>query len=83
MAKIIIADDSLTDSEGLKLRIYKAKAELRKMKITDPWIFYKQFFKEDDTEKGKRKFQRVMNTQGSDKAITEKVERMVEMIKNI
>lgn len=77
MGKITIQQDQLTDKEKLKLRVMQLKSEMRKMRITDPWTFFKLYHPEYPVNK----FRSCINTQQADQDFTDKLESMVEKLK--
>lgn len=77
---MIIDTTHLTQNEELKIRILIAKSQLRKMKISNAWTFYKHYYPEDNTEQGKLSFRLCFNTQQADLRITDKLEELIKKL---
>lgn len=82
MAKKIIETTKLTESENLKLRIFQAKIQLRKMKIITLWPLFKQYYPNYNTKKNRQNFQLCLQTQISDELITSKLEKLIKLLKS-
>lgn len=67
-------------SEDLKIRVLNAKKELPKSGITSLFFHYFKDFK--DTVKNRSKLNNVLQTRTTDENITEKLERLVQLLIN-
>ncbi|MCP4551945.1 MAG: hypothetical protein GY834_07905 [Bacteroidetes bacterium] len=67
-------------SSDLKMRVLRAKKELPSHGLTA--LFFHYFKDFNDTVKNKSKLNNVLQTRQTDEAITEKLEKLVELFKN-
>lgn len=82
MAKLTRKEkEALPKSDDLKIRVLQAKKELPKSGITSLFFHY---FSEtfSETVKNKSRLNNVLQTRLTDKDITEKLEQLVELLKN-
>lgn len=67
---------NIKHKDEIKLRVLNAKAKLPRNYTT----FFVHFFPEFDNDEGKKKLRSVLNMQQVDEQVTEKLERLIQLI---